>query len=485
MAANSSSFRDMNDRVIAESLKAGDPDALAVCYDQCAGDLYQYCWFMLRDREAARVAVRDALVAAQAHIGRLKDPDLVWPWLYAMARAERRRLRPAPPDHPDVTVAKRGEPGADLRLTGWNAVMNLPAAQREGLYLSVRRGLAASRVGLVLGVPERDAEALLERGRRALEQGVIGEVLGRGSGAECEERVAILFERGATPATVREGLARHAAGCKACARRVPHRVSAAKAFGVLPAPEPPAGMRLRTMTFLTDPELAGYRALVARRAARFDASGFPVQDRRGRPGAGGGTARVGLWAGLISAAAAMMAAAVFALGSMGRFDAGATPAQQDVPAVPVPGAGQQAPDASSGLVPGGRPISPISPLGAVLPPLKRGARPGSQLLVFGGLSLPAAGGVPGQGGQSGRQPGGKPPSAPAGGSQPPGQPHPSPPGPPPSPSPSPSPSPTRTSSPSGPGAPRASAAPSPQPAGTGPAPSPSPATAAPGAARTA
>lgn len=462
----------MNDRVLAESLRAGDPGALAAAYDHCADDLFQYCWFMLRDREAARVALRDALVAAQAHIGRLKDPGLVRPWLYALARAERRRRRPAPPDHPDVTVAHTGEADADLRFTAWNAVMALPAAQREALYLSVRRGLAPGWVALVLGLPARDAEALLDRSRKGLEQRVIGEVLARAGGDKCSGRAAILrARRGVLTATQREALARHASGCKACSRRVPHRVSADKVFGVLPAAEPPPGMRLRTMTFLTDPELAGYRALVAKRAGRFDGSGFPIPDRR--PGSERGTPRAGLWVSLVSGAAAVVAGAVFALGSLGRFDAGAAPAQQDVPAVPVPRAAQQAPDASSGLIPG-RAITPVSPLGTVLRPGARGAGPGSQLLALGGRSLPA-GGPPdpvGRGG-AGRQPGGAPgPSAPSTGPQPPGQPHPTPTGQPTSPpgSPAPSPSPTRTSTPSQASTPTGSAAPSPQPSGTSPAP---------------
>ena len=473
MAPNSSTFQSMNDRVLAESLRARDPEALAASYDHCADDLFQYCWFMLRDRDAARVALRDALVAAQAHIGRLKDPNLVRPWLYAMARAERRRRRPASADHPDVTVARPGEPDADLRMTAWNAVMALPAAQRESLYLAVKRGLTPARVALVLGITARDADALLERSRKGLEQGVVGEVLARGGGDECPDRAAILrARRGALAPEFRERLARHAAGCKVCTRRVPHRVSADKVFGVLPVPEPPQGMRLRTMTFLTDPELAGYRALVAQRAGRFTASGFPVPDRKGRPGTERGTPRAGLWVGLVSGAAAVVAGAVFALGSLGRLEAGAAPPQQGVSAVPVPGAAQQAPDASSGWIPG-RAITPISPLGTVLPPAKRGARPGSQPFVLLGQSL-AAGGT-GRGGPAGRQPGAPAPSAPSRGSQPTGQPHPTPttrPTPP-SGSPAPSPSPTQPSTPSQTSAPTASAAPSSQPSGTSPSSQPS------------
>jgi DNA-directed RNA polymerase specialized sigma24 family protein len=383
MTENSSTFQNMNDRVIAESLRAGSPDALAACYDHCADDLFQYCWFMLRDREAARVALRDALVVAQAHIGRLKDAGLVRPWLYALARSERRRRRPARADNPEVVVARPGEPDTDLRLTAWNAVMALPAAHREALYLATKLDLPAASIGLVLGVSARDAGALLERGRRNLEHGVIGEVLARAGGGKCAGRAAILGNRGrALTTAVRDELAGHAAACPACSERVPLRVSAAKVFEVLPVPEPPPGMRLRTMTSLTDPELAGYRALVARRAGRFTGPGFPAPDRQTGRGSNRGTPRAGLWVALVSGAAAVMAGAVFALGSMGRFEAGAGAAQQGVPAVAAPGPAQEAPDASSGLIPG-QPITPISPLGTVLRPSIMAARPGLQLFVLG------------------------------------------------------------------------------------------------------
>lgn len=466
MALNSSSLQNMNERVLAEALRAGDPGAMATMYDHWSDDLFQYCWFLLRDRDAARVALRDALVVAQAHIGRLKDPELLRPWLYALARVECRRHRPAPPDDPDVTVARPDQGDADLRLTAWDAVMGLPALQREALELAVGRGLEPADVGLVLGGPPRAAEALLDRGRERLQQAVTGEILARKGGYHCPSRAAILGDwAGVLTPPLREGLARHAVGCADCSRHVPNNVSAAKVFGVLPEPEPPAGMRLRAMTCFTDPELAGYRTFVARRAARFGASGFPVADqRRAQQEPERGTPRVGLWVSLVAGAAAVVAGAVFALGTMGRFEAavpGAStmPAQQSIPAAPSPRAGELAPYGKpiTGSVRG---VTPIFPLGTAL---RRGdgARPVPVLFTVSGVRFPAGGSQPG---------GGQPGAGQPGGGQ--GAPRPPAPGPTPKPSGRPTPRPTRTPGPAPSGTMSPSAAPSSSPS-TSPSSSPS------------
>jgi DNA-directed RNA polymerase specialized sigma24 family protein len=472
MALNSSSFQNMNDRVLAEALRAGDPGAMATMYDHWSDDLFQYCWFLLRDRDAARVALRDALVVAQAHIGRLKEPELLRPWLYALARVECRRHRPAPPDDPDVTVARPDQGDADLRLTAWNAVMGLPALQREALELAVGRGLEPADVGLVLGGPPPAAQALLDRGRERLQQAVTGEILARKGGYHCPSRAAILGDwAGVLTPPLREGLARHAAGCADCSRHVPHTVSVAKVFGVLPEPEPPTGMRLRAITCFTDPELAGYRTFVARRAGRFGESGFPVADqRRAQQEPDRGTPRVGLWLGLVAGAAAVVAGAIFALGTMGRFEAavpgaGTMPAQQSIPAVPSPRAGELAPygEPITGSVRG---VTPIFPLGTAL---RRGAgeaRPVPVLFTVSGVQLPAGGGQPGGGQPGGGQGTARP--------RPTGRPTPQPTGrPTPRPTRTPGPAPTGTMSPSaapspGPSSsPSASAAPTASPTGTG------------------
>ncbi len=83
----------MNNPRIAAALRASSPDALAGLFDAYGDNLFRYCWSMLRNREIAQIALRDTLVAAQAHIANLGDPESPGPWLYSLARAECRRHR--------------------------------------------------------------------------------------------------------------------------------------------------------------------------------------------------------------------------------------------------------------------------------------------------------------------------------------------------------------------------------------------------------
>jgi hypothetical protein len=71
------------------------------------------------------------MISVQAHIGRLRDPSLLEPWLYTIARAECQRR--APTTRQDAVTV-----GDKSRLMAWNAVMSLPADEREALDLATR-----------------------------------------------------------------------------------------------------------------------------------------------------------------------------------------------------------------------------------------------------------------------------------------------------------------------------------------------------------
>ncbi|MFD0853877.1 RNA polymerase sigma factor, partial [Actinomadura adrarensis] len=75
----------MDDRRLVKALRARDPGAPADVYDAYADGLYAYCWFLLRGRDAAQVALRDAFIVAEAHVDKLRDPERFGPWLYAVA----------------------------------------------------------------------------------------------------------------------------------------------------------------------------------------------------------------------------------------------------------------------------------------------------------------------------------------------------------------------------------------------------------------
>src|SRR5690349_21468766 len=116
----------MEDRLLVEALRSRDPIAIGSVYDDYATRLYGYCWFQLRNGDAAQIAFRDALMCAEAHIGELRAPGRFGPWLYALARIECRRRRAPNPVEPDIPIARHDQDDVDLRLMAWRAVTGLP-----------------------------------------------------------------------------------------------------------------------------------------------------------------------------------------------------------------------------------------------------------------------------------------------------------------------------------------------------------------------
>ena len=308
--------------LLVDALRTRDPGAPAALYDTHGESLFRYCWFILRNRDAAQVALRDTLVLAEAHIGELRDQEMLRPWLYALARGECLRRQESPGAAHDAVIARPDQPDADRRLIAWHAVLSLDPAEREALELTLRHGLDTALTALVMGLLPVRVQEILDGSRVHLEHALAGEILARHGVHNCPERVAALRGwAGELTVPLRERLVRHAMSCQVCGRYLPRNVSASKVYGLLPAPVPPQGLRLRVMTCFTDPELVGYRMFVAARVTGFAAAGFPAgADTQAGP-ARRGASRV--WSAPAAAvvAVAVLMAAVFAISKMGGFSA--------------------------------------------------------------------------------------------------------------------------------------------------------------------
>ncbi|WP_066366335.1 RNA polymerase sigma factor [Herbidospora mongoliensis] len=264
----------MTDRDLVQALRARDPGALASLYDAHAEGVYRFCWFML-GAEGAQVALRDTMIAAEAHVDVLRDPDRLYVWLLALARAECNRRRqsglPAEPEEaPDAAA--------------WHAVHGLPPADREILELSLRHGLAAADLGTVLGLSTRHAEALRESASLRLQDAITAEVLARRDPGDCPARSVLVADaEGGDPDERRARVVNHIFTCETCRPHRARQVSAGKVFALLPLPVIPDTVRVRVMSCFVDPELLPYRRYVARRAGPLDPQGFPGPEiRRGR-----------------------------------------------------------------------------------------------------------------------------------------------------------------------------------------------------------
>ncbi|GAB3985056.1 hypothetical protein GCM10029978_096560 [Actinoallomurus acanthiterrae] len=159
---------------LTEALRAGEPEAFGLLYDEHGALLYACCRRMAGDEAAD--AVRDAFVAAARHpAGPPPDDESLPVWLYALARAECAR-RGAPP-----AAAPRAAPLE-------RALARLRPEHREALALTAV--LETEDLARILGVARDTAEQLVRMARRRLEQAVIA-VLEAGAAADDELLTAL------------------------------------------------------------------------------------------------------------------------------------------------------------------------------------------------------------------------------------------------------------------------------------------------------
>ncbi|WP_133739791.1 sigma-70 family RNA polymerase sigma factor [Actinorugispora endophytica] len=89
----------MTDRELFRALRSSGYTAAHACgllFDAYGEELYRHCRAALGDDDSAQSALRDTVIVARAHIGRLADPRLLREWLLALADAECARHAPVP-----------------------------------------------------------------------------------------------------------------------------------------------------------------------------------------------------------------------------------------------------------------------------------------------------------------------------------------------------------------------------------------------------
>ncbi|HEY7487835.1 MAG TPA: sigma-70 family RNA polymerase sigma factor [Streptosporangiaceae bacterium] len=371
-------------------MRSRDPGAVGAVYDAYADRLYAFCWFQLRSRDAAQVALRDTLIVAEAHVGRLRGPDRFGPWLYAIARVECGRRLPPAGRRPDIQIASHDQDDVDQRITAWGAVMALPQLSRELIELQVRHQLSIPDLAAVFAMSSKEVQAALEQARGELGAALTAEILAHEGPYGCPGRAVVLRDRhGELTGELRARLLDHAKECQVCGTFRAGAVSPAKVYGMLPQATPPDTLRLRVMSCFIDPELVTYRLFVADRLEAFAPNGFPLPRRHALPWRGSGDATSGAGARgrrrlhLVGGTAAAVLVVGVALTlvrwvgvapdhRVGRATAsGPTPSVQ-VPQPPVRPRAQTPPSDSGAGGGGASPVSATFPLGArdsAAPPL--------------------------------------------------------------------------------------------------------------------
>src|SRR5688572_10041350 len=171
-----------------------DPAGLDGAYRRYADRLYAYARTLVGDSHAAADVVHDTFLLANQHVTKLRDPDRLAQWLYAIARREglrtiKQRSRTAPlesaPEWADSVDLSRELRAAEASSLVHDAMLGLSEADREIAQLTVRHQMSAVQVADVLGIGLNNAHARLSRVREQLEICIAALLVARQNDGSC------------------------------------------------------------------------------------------------------------------------------------------------------------------------------------------------------------------------------------------------------------------------------------------------------------
>lgn len=270
------------DSDLVARLRADRQDGFDALYRTYAERLYAYAVTVLRDRDAAEDAAHEALISAVANIERLRDPERLRPWLFAITRnacltalSDRRRLVhdeaafEAVASEEDPVAGASAEDAGEIVRTALNA---LSPADREVLALALRSDLDAATVAAAMGSSSATARARISRAKGALTESVLGLVLARQQQQSCAGLGEALrgFTGEWTP-LLRKRVAKHVRACPQCSEDGNRRaVSYVSGFALPVVLLLPLGARARADEMLATLDLSA-----AAGAGSWTADGFP------------------------------------------------------------------------------------------------------------------------------------------------------------------------------------------------------------------
>lgn len=223
----------MRDREVVASIVAGDPAGLAEAYDKYASVLYTYSKTFLHEPADAADVVHDTFVIAAGNLDRLRDPERLRPWLYAVTRnlclrklraekavaAEWSDIDLEPRDREDADIGGDAE-RAELRALMRTACGGLNPGERDIIELRLWQGLDAAEAAAVLGITRGHAHALMSRGRDQLTASVGALLVARTGREDCATLDRLLSGwDGELTVLLRKRLTRHIEHCDSCSDR--------------------------------------------------------------------------------------------------------------------------------------------------------------------------------------------------------------------------------------------------------------------------
>ncbi len=290
---------------VGRAPREADRQVITSLYDNYAVHLFDYCTGVLRDPAAAADLMQDTLIAADAQIGKLRDPERLRVWLYCIARRQylsdlpRGAQTPAPDDlfaeqvgPPDADTAEFEFPDVDAEALAKETLLVVAAAlgglsdqDQEVVSLVFRHGIVGADLAAVLGTSGRRAAALLASASTRFEESADAITVLRACWAACPTLETIVGEWDpASPQLtpeLRKRLTRHIGSCDECARGRGD-IFGPELLAALPLAVLPAELREHVTRTVFDTEPGSYRRSVARRIGKLDDDGFPIQSQAGR-----------------------------------------------------------------------------------------------------------------------------------------------------------------------------------------------------------
>ncbi|OBK47391.1 hypothetical protein A5655_07025, partial [Mycobacterium sp. 1081908.1] len=250
-----SNFDIVSDGELARAAATGDRRAFAMIYDRYADRLHDFCIGMVRDRDTAADCVQDVFCSAATQLPKLRDPERLRPWLYAIARNEalrcirdRRREEvsdelPEAASHdagPD-TLAARNELAALVA----EAAGGLGDRDRAVLELAYRHGLDGPELANALEVSPGTANKMVSRLRNTIESSLGALLVARRAqhtADKCAELGTILAGwDGRFSVLMRKRITRHIESCSVCEEERRRMVNPVALLGAAPVFIPAPG----------------------------------------------------------------------------------------------------------------------------------------------------------------------------------------------------------------------------------------------------
>ena len=231
------------DAEVVGRIRGGDDRAWEAVFSRYADRMYTLCFSVLRSDEAAD-ATQDAFLIALQHLGSLRDPAALRPWLFRIAwtaalrrakqRARSTSMAPIAMDRmsldpgPDTVAQQR-----ELQRLVAEAAAGLPQEDRVVLELSLRQGLQGDELADALGVSTSYARKLVQRVRARADRALGALLVAVHGRASCGDLQQILAGwDGAFNPLIRKRVARHIDGCAVCSN---HRAQLASPTALLAA----------------------------------------------------------------------------------------------------------------------------------------------------------------------------------------------------------------------------------------------------------